>query len=338
MERAGLSRVGRLSLLAAVAATIAGVAAVTAVVAAQDDGDPSPPRAKVLSDHVPVVDYAGTVTYRGDVVPGAERTVVSVGTSTGGLVLTIQPEDDDLRAVVIHDGADELAAYDDVRGIALAGPGGALSAWVEVEESDTGTTDTVVAVDTSTGEELGRLPVSSSANVTAVRGDEVAISDGDSSRLWTPGGSPRRVRFVPDDHLVVGLTATRVIAADPDMATTVYDRSTGAEIATIADLQGWDTNVAGDLLVGPAGGGDVLQVDLATGESTPIDTIVEAGTASFSEDDTVVVLGIDAFEGDDADGITVDICPQGGACASVTSPSVPLIPNDAIGQLVSQSA
>ncbi|NYI45846.1 hypothetical protein BJ993_002926 [Nocardioides aromaticivorans] len=338
MERAGLSRVGRLSLLAAVAATIAGVAAVTAVVAAQDDADPSSPRANVLSDHVPVVDHTGTVTYRGHVVPGAERTVVSVGTSTGGLVLTIAPEDDDLRAVAIHDGSDELAAYDDVRGIALSDPGGTLAAWVEVEESGTGSTDTVIAVDTSTGEELGRLPVSGYANVTAVRGDEVAITDGGSSRLWTPGGSARRVRFVPEDHLVVGFTDTRVIAADSDLETTVYDRSTGAEIATIADLTQWDTNVAGDLLVGAAGEGDVRQVELATGTSRLVDTTVEAGVATFGEDDAVVVLGIDAFEGDDAGGITVDICPQGGECRSVTSPSVPLIPNDAVGQLVSQSA
>lgn len=77
-----------------------------------------------------------------------------------------------------------------MRGIALSDPGGTLGAWVESEETATRFVSTVVAVDSSTGEELGRLPVNESANVTAVRGREVAISDGDASRLWTPGSAP----------------------------------------------------------------------------------------------------------------------------------------------------
>lgn len=334
MERAGRAR-GPLLVAAVVAAA---VAAGAGAVLARSDEDAPPARDQTLSDHVPVVAFGGSVTYEDVVVPGEGEVVTSVGTSAGGLVVTVEPEDDELRAVVIHDGTHELAAYDDVRGIALADPGGTLSAWVEVEETASRSTDTVVAVDTATGEELGRLPVSGYANVTAVRGGEVAIGDGDSNWLWTPGGSRQPLRFVPEDDLVVGFTDTRVIAADNDFVTTIYDRDSGAEVATLTDLQQWDTNIAGDLLVGAAAGGDVLQVELATGASTPIDTTVEAGTASFAEDDTVVVLDVGAFKGDDAAGITVDICPQGGACASVTSRTVPLYPNDAIGQLGAQSS
>lgn len=333
MERSGLGRTARLSLAIGGAAV---VAAAAVVVVAQRNDDP-PPREKALSDYVPVADYRGSVAYEDVVVPGAEGAVISVGTSVDSLVVTIAPEDDDLRSVVVHDGADEIATYDDVRGIALSDPGGTLSAWVEVRETANGPTDTVVAVDTSTGEELGRLPVSGYANVTAVRGSSVAVSDGDASRLWTPGSAPERVRFVPEDHFIVGLTDTRVISADNDMATTIHNRRSGAEVATITDLGQWDTNIAGDLLVGATDDGDVRQVDLATGESTLIDTNVEAGTASFSEDDAVVVLDVDAFGEADAP-LTVDICPQGGACASVVTRSVPLVPNDVIGQFVSQSA
>lgn len=333
MERAGQRRLPL--LVAAVVASA--VAAGAGVVVAQGGDDRPPARDKALSDHLPVVDYGGSVAYEDVVVRGEERTVISVGTSVGSLVVTIAPEDDDLNEVVIHDGADELASYDDVRGLAIADPGGTLSAWVEVEETATAVTETVVAVDTSTGKELGRLPVSGYANVTAVRGEEVAISDGDSSRLWAPGSPPRPLRFVPDDHTVVGFTDTRVIAADQDFVTTIHDRGSGAEVATFTDLQQWDTNVAGDLLVGATADGGVRQVDLATGESTLIDTIVEAGIASFGEDDTVLVLDADAFAEADA-VLTIDICPQGGACASVTSRTVPLYPNDIIGQLGSQSS
>jgi hypothetical protein len=333
VERPGPGRVGWISLGVAGAAALAAVAVVVAV--QRDDGGPSSSRDPVLSDYEPVAGHGG-LTYRREEIAGPDVFVTSVGVSVENLVATTYLDDDDLGAVVIYDGAEEVATYDDVRGIALTDPGGTLSAWVEVKETRTRSESDVVAVDASTGEELGRLRVSDGANVTAVRGKTVAISDGDSSRLWTPGSTPEPVRFVPDDHLIVGLTETRVIAADNDMVTTIYDRTTGAEVATLTDLTQWDTNIAGDLLAGATDGGEVRQVGLGTGESTLVDSIVEAATASFGVDDVIVVHDAASF-GEPSDEFTADICPQGGACRSMVASGRPLLPNDAIGQFVTQS-
>lgn len=128
-----------------------------------------------------------------------------------------------------------------------------------------------------------------------------------------------------------------MIAAGFETVTKVDDRATGTEVASFDGLTQWDTNVAGDLLAGVTADRDVLQVDLATGASTLIDTTVEAGIASFGDDDTVVVLDVDAFAEADAE-LSIDICPQDGDCTSVTSRTVPLFPYDLIGQLGSQSS
>lgn len=157
---------------------------------------------------------------------------------------------------------------------------------------------------------------------------------GTSGRLVRSVGdtSPEPIAFVPGDEIIVGFTGTRIIAANPETGTSIYDRNTGTEVAAVADLATWDTNIDGDLLVGATEQGDVRQVELATGASTLIGITIEAGTAAFSEDDSVVVQSIDAFA-ERVEEHTVNICPQGEACTDVLAEGAPLVPNDAIGQL-----
>lgn len=333
MQHSGRSGVKHLSPIIASAAVITTIAALPALL--QKDESPPPPPKIVLSDYLPVADDEG-VAYEATVIPGTDEIVSSVGVSDENLIATTEGETgDDLDSISIYDGSEEIASWENVRGIALSDPSGTLSAWIERTETATEYLTAVVAVDTTTGDEVGRLSVSETTNVMAVRGDTVALSDGTTSQLWTLGSAAQPVPFVPDKSIIVGLTEDHVVSASPNGDTSIFDRTTGTEVFTLHDLVSWDTNIDGDLLVSATEQGDVRQVELATGASTLIDTSIDAATAAFSENDSIVVHDVTMLQ--PAPEHVVNVCVQDQPCESITTDTAPLVPNDAIGQLGSQS-
>lgn len=306
------------------------------VVASSGTSSEQPPKSTsllpyTLSNAVPVLHRDDTIEFLEADIAEIDS-VQSIATSASGLVVS-SGEHDSGGVTILNSSGEVTGQYESLKGIAISNPDGSTAAWVE--QPTEGAPRRVVAASTTTGTVIDHLEVSDRTNVMALSAGVVALSDGDSSSLWTPGGGVQPLAFVPDDSYVVGLTESRVVAIN-DQTSTVYNRSTGSIIQSLPGVLAWDTATSTNELVGTNADGDVVVADLSTGVSRVINPPLEAAMARFGTDGSIVVADAET-PSDDATPDIIATCTPTGDCTELETHSVPYIPDSGLGQILAQS-
>jgi hypothetical protein len=300
----------------------------------------------VLADHFPVADRDGGVRYRDVVIPPVEgESVISVGVTRTGMAITYEDNLPNNTVRLFDAGGTRVGEFHDVIGIAIADRTGDLAAFQldttpeATADNPAAQTDTspgiaerveAVAASAATGQEAGRTASSPDEVVLAAASGKVALGGNDVTRLWEPGQAPARLAYIPDGYMVVAMTPDRIVAASNEERTKVFDLN-GSEITESDRLTSLSASASDGHVAGSTAEGDLLTIDLTTGESRLVHPPTEAGLVTYSPDGKFLLTfgELDVFDPHRS------VCPVDPAlpCTKVTSHDGFYLPNEAILQV-----